>query len=217
MRQIFSYLTCCVILLIAPTLICAQQNISPEKSDLIKELLDLTDAKAGAVLSFNAVVDQQLKTLPDLVWSTVSGSQELKSLTPQQQEKVKKVVTSNSQRILEHVRKVFLERIDFGKITDEVYYPLFDKYFTEDELKEINAFYRTPIGNKTIKMFPKIFGEAVAKANDLISPKVSAIVNEVLEPEMSQLQKEIDAAMKPETPTKTAAKPSKSRSRTAKP
>lgn len=36
------------------------------------------------------------------------------------------------------------------------YIPLYDKYFTNEEIKEIIAFYETPIGKKTLTVTPQI-------------------------------------------------------------
>ena len=39
--------------------------------------------------------------------------------------------------------------------------PIYDKYYTPDELKEISAFYKTPAGQKVIEVTPKIMQEAI--------------------------------------------------------
>ncbi|MFM2064659.1 MAG: hypothetical protein RLZZ507_4330 [Cyanobacteriota bacterium] len=36
------------------------------------------------------------------------------------------------------------------------YIPLYDKYFTNEEIKALIAFYQTPIGQKTLAVTPQI-------------------------------------------------------------
>lgn len=40
--------------------------------------------------------------------------------------------------------------------------PLYDKYYTTDDLKAVNAFYETPAGQKIISTLPKLMTEAMA-------------------------------------------------------
>jgi hypothetical protein len=37
--------------------------------------------------------------------------------------------------------------------------PVYDKYFTTEEIKGLTAFYTTPLGHKTIEALPKVMGE----------------------------------------------------------
>ncbi len=39
---------------------------------------------------------------------------------------------------------------------NEIYFPLYDKNFTESELKELLRFYKSPVGRKVVKMIPNL-------------------------------------------------------------
>jgi len=39
--------------------------------------------------------------------------------------------------------------------------PIYDKYFTEEEIRQIIAFYKTPIGQKIISTMPSVMREAM--------------------------------------------------------
>lgn len=54
------------------------QRISPEKQALIRELLELTSSKKTIDAMLKAQADQMEKQLPDMIWQTVSGMEELK-------------------------------------------------------------------------------------------------------------------------------------------
>jgi len=38
--------------------------------------------------------------------------------------------------------------------------PIYDRYFADDELKQLIAFYQTPIGQKSVKVLPQVVSEA---------------------------------------------------------
>lgn len=55
---------------------------------------------------------------------------------------------------------------EFSQIVDEkfidVYVPIYKKYLTENDLKKITSFYKSPVGRKLAEATPAIVAEAVA-------------------------------------------------------
>ncbi|MBI3617625.1 MAG: DUF2059 domain-containing protein [Candidatus Omnitrophica bacterium] len=49
--------------------------------------------------------------------------------------------------------------------------PIYDKYYSSEELKEISAFYRTPAGQKMIEVTPKIMNEFLQASVDAIKQR----------------------------------------------
>ena len=49
--------------------------------------------------------------------------------------------------------------------------PIYDKYYSSEELKEIIAFYRTPAGQKMIEVTPKIVNEFLQASVDAIKQR----------------------------------------------
>ena len=39
--------------------------------------------------------------------------------------------------------------------------PIYDKYYTRDEIHDLTVFYQSPVGQKTIKVLPKLSAEAI--------------------------------------------------------
>ncbi|NET72948.1 MAG: DUF2059 domain-containing protein [Sphaerospermopsis sp. SIO1G2] len=52
----------------------------------------------------------------------------------------------------------FMAEIDIDKMVNESI-PLYDKYFTNEEIKGMIAFYQTPLGKKTLNVLPQITTE----------------------------------------------------------
>jgi hypothetical protein len=59
----------------------------------------------------------------------------------------------------EEVNAVVREGLPFFK---EMLVPLYDKHFSLDELRGLNAFYATPVGRKAISVMPALLQESMA-------------------------------------------------------
>lgn len=66
---------------------------------------------------------------------------------------------------------------------EQIYYPLYDKYFTEAELKDLIAFYKSPTGRKLLHATPQLTQAAMLKSNELLMPKIMVLLNELREEE----------------------------------
>ena len=82
-------------------------------------------------------------------------------------------------RFAERFYTLFVERVDFTKIIETVYHPLYDKYFSADELEEIVVFYRTPVGRKLMQSMPALMQEAGKGVDDAVQPHAVALIQEI--------------------------------------
>ncbi|MBN4003041.1 DUF2059 domain-containing protein [Nostoc sp. LPT] len=55
----------------------------------------------------------------------------------------------------------FAAELKIDDMVDE-FIPIYNKYFTNEEIKQIIAFYQTPLGQKTITVIPQITQESTA-------------------------------------------------------
>lgn len=53
----------------------------------------------------------------------------------------------------------FAAEIKSDELVDEII-PVYKKYFTNEEIKQLIAFYQTPVGKKTITIIPQIYQES---------------------------------------------------------
>lgn len=181
----------------------ATPSISPEKQALIRELLELTSSKKTIDAMFKAQADQMDKDEPETTWLAVSGMKELKSLTPEEREEIRLKVIASSSHSGRRMYELIQEKIDFGKLIEGIFLPLHDKYFTESELRDLVAFYKSPTGAKVIEVMPNLITTAMKQTVDAIMPKVMEIVTQVQEEETERAENEIQAAVKTQ-PSKPA-------------
>jgi uncharacterized protein len=192
----------------------AAQSISPQKQALIKELLELVNSKKTVDAMLKAQADEMEQQLPEIIWQAVSGMEEVKSLTPAQREEARLKVVSSSLRSGRRMYQLLLEKIDFNKLIEDISVPLYDKYLTEDELKDMVTFYKSPTGQKVINITPNLVVESMTRVSELIVPKITELMSQIRAEETERMQKEIQTTVKTiEKPAKTTPRPRSKRPR----
>ena len=54
----------------------------------------------------------------------------------------------------------FIKEVRSDELVDLVV-PIYDKYYTLEEIRDLTRFYQSPVGQKTIKVLPKLSAEAI--------------------------------------------------------
>jgi uncharacterized protein len=78
---------------------------------------------------------------------------------------------------------VMEEEMNWGKMKNE-YIDLYVKVYTEDEVKDIMAFYRSPAGQKVIDKMPQLIQESMAVSQNRLKkilPKIQQISSEMVD------------------------------------
>ncbi len=158
-----------------------QQSIAPEKRALIKELFELTQLQKQMGQTTEALLAQTEKQQLQLL---SQNNQEGKELTDSEREARLKSITQQTRRM----RELFTRRIDFSRLIQEVMYPLYDKYFTEDDLRGVITFYKSPAGRKFIEAGPQLMLESVTKMNELLLPQMQQLIRDITEEEKNLKQ-----------------------------
>jgi len=177
-------------------------KISPEKRALISELLEVTEAKKNALAVFNAMLDENERQMPDIVWQGILNQKELQELDAEAREALRKELLAESERLNRRVRELFSAGIDMARVVEDVSVDLYDKYFTEDEIKDLIAFYKSHTGKKTTEVLPKMFAESMTNTMDAVKPKVLAIVAQLVNEETERVKKELETKKSPATRTR---------------
>jgi hypothetical protein len=60
--------------------------------------------------------------------------------------------------------------------------PLYARHFSAAEIRQLAAFYRTPVGAKMVAAMPQIAGESLQISQKVILPRISAAVQKVVKP-----------------------------------
>jgi len=116
--------------------------LSREKTALIDKLFEQTGRSAEAVGMQMAELSIQQMT----------GT--MKMMNPDVDQKVLNIME-------EIVGDVIYKEFVVEKVYVKMMYPIYDKYFTQDDLKQMIEFNNTPLGKKIIKVLPMITQETI--------------------------------------------------------
>jgi len=185
--------------------VTAKQAITPEMRGLIAELMEATDSSKNSLAIYNSMLDQQESLIPDVVWQGLLNTKEIQRLSSVEKEELRKQMLQSSTAMSKRLRELFAQQIDFTQIVEEMSYELYSKYFTEAEMRDLVAFYKSPTGKKSIVVTPKMFAESMSITAERIKPKVLAIVAQLTNEESERVKKELEtrASKQPVKPMPT--------------
>ncbi len=79
------------------------------------------------------------------------------------------------------IMKDFLVKyVSWDKVSDDMA-KLYAKYYTTEELRHIKAFYLTPVGQKTLRLMPKLVNEGMQLSQSKIMPHIKEMQEEIME------------------------------------
>jgi hypothetical protein len=92
----------------------------------------------------------------------------------------------------------FRAKFDLQQVLD-LAVPIYDKYFSHEEIKGLIRFYETPLGQKTISVLPQLTTELMTQGRRLGEDAGRQSMLEVLA-EHPELEKQMEDAQKPAQP-----------------
>ncbi len=176
-----------------PPAVAAKPTITAEKRALITELLEVTETRKNALAVFNSMIEFEQNQASDLILESLNRDRGPGELNDAAKDELRKKMVENSSRTNKRVQELFDKRIDFPQVVEDVFIELYDKYFTEAELKDLVAFYRSSTGRKSIAVQPQMFAESMTSTMERIKPAVLEIMTEFSKGEAERLKKELEA------------------------
>ncbi|MCK4518617.1 MAG: DUF2059 domain-containing protein, partial [Candidatus Omnitrophica bacterium] len=162
----------------------AQEIISQEKRALIKELLEVAKVAQMTENMTDTMLLQMERNYPQMISQVMSEAELLKG---REQDELQKELIESQLRFSMRFRELYPQRVDMEQVIEEVYYPLYDKYFTESELKDIIVFHKSPAGKKFIEVAPQLFQESMQKFAELLNPKIMQLIDKIMQEEKEHL------------------------------
>jgi len=162
----------------------AQETMTPEKRELIRELYKATQADKLAEQISLTLITQMEAELPKITSLRLETRDDL---SKKQKAEALKIANESAIRVSNRFRELLPKRINFLEAMEQIFFPLYDKYFTEDELRELVAFYKTPVGQKSLNVLPNLMADALELSNKVFIPKVMEVVNEIITEEQNRI------------------------------
>lgn len=163
----------------------AQDEITPEKRALIRQLFLATRADKLAESFTNVILTQMERDLPKML----SESPELTNLRGKDDQGSRAAMAEASARVFRRFKELMPQRINFAEVMEQMFYPIYDKFFTETELKDLVTFYQSPTGQKSIGVMPQLMQDAMQRSSQALNGKVLDLVNEILQEEKRNIER----------------------------
>ena len=176
-----------LIMMVGVNFALAQDSISAEKTALIKELVEVTGGKQSfddIMTSVFAGQREHTKTMMDSLFA------DDKMMSPADKAMFAKMAQESVERATARAQEYFTKKFDFDRFVNDVFIPSYAKHFTADELRDMIAFYRTPTGQKTIKVEPQIMAEGMAAFSSIL-PDFLEFMKKTVDDEMTAIKQKL--------------------------
>lgn len=174
--------------------VSAQNQGSPsQKKALIQEIQELTSMKS-------LIPETKMSNLNigDLLLQLVEKDKELAEA---QKQELRKPAQEAKERLEKQVIAYSEDSTVIIPMFEEVFFKLYDKTFTEDELREMVVFYRTPTGQKAAKFMRDLVSQLHKDFIAVFTQKFKEFTNSKLQEEWNQLKQKIMEMKKPKLET----------------
>src|SRR5262245_45399888 len=160
-----SSLVAAALCLLAVPLWATQPNPSQRQRELIEELMRLTN-----------VEDLSRKTV-DMMLAQFQESIEKQMGEPANE--ADRARREEMKKDLDRYRELIRDTIDYKQVVHDVYMPIFAKYYNEQQLADLIAFYKTPTGQHYLSTIGDLTRDAMAASQEFFIAKVGAISEQV--------------------------------------
>jgi hypothetical protein len=153
--------------------VSANSKVDPAKEADIRQLIQLTGADK---LADQMMVSMETNLKPGLMNAFPPGEYREKLVT------------------------LFFEKIHSKAIVgiQQITIPAYDKYFSDEEIREMTAFYLTPIGKKAVAVLPQLMNDVLQAAQSWSQQLGRESLQEVLQehPDLKQAMEEAEKKSK---------------------
>jgi hypothetical protein len=157
--------------------------LSEERIALVTEFLEVTESGHGTVALRQAFVDRLEHTYPQ----TFEEMLDELSLSAEGEAAARARYEESFARFRARFVELFDEQIDLAVLARVLYAPIYTRYFSDDELRELIAFYRTPTGRKSLHALPRAMTEVTVEVVPAMAPLITSLVNEAVAGEKAAL------------------------------
>lgn len=194
MRKFGLAIVAVVILISGVNVARAQDSVSPESASLVKELVEVTGGKqtfndiVSGTMSFQNAQTRQM--LNDLFKDDSDSTRADKAMFSKMTEEVIARIETRS-------KEFFTKRFDFDKFVNDVFVPVYTKHYTDNELRDMIAFFRTPTGQKMTKEMPELMLDSMVAISKNLMPAFNEYMKQVLDDEIATIKQKLSKKKAP--------------------
>jgi uncharacterized protein len=158
-------------LLLASTSLSAKADdqLSSEKEGLIKQVLDASRATRNAQLGYELVIAQAVRGMNTALEMRIDQDTKMSA---DEKAQAKKTLIAQLDKRMDRFKQLSAEKINVPQLVTQIYLKLYAKYFTDEQLKVMLDFYKSPTGQHVLDVFPQLTDEATHIVNAEALPKI---------------------------------------------
>jgi uncharacterized protein len=169
----------------------ATQEMSPERRALAKEFVDAINVRKSATDIFQIMQDQMQKQMVETTWEVLSQMKEMKELSEVEQQDLREKIRQNAEKKNKRFLDLLNQRIDLAQLTEDLSIRLYGKYFSEKELKDLIAFYKSDTGKRSMEIAPTLLAESMSQASERLTPVMSGIIRDLSSEDTNEFRNEV--------------------------
>jgi hypothetical protein len=169
----------------APAPVPVPVPVTPEARAAIKELLDAMNMRENLTKNFQGALQNVAPQMAESVGRQIDGDT---TLTPEQKSKVLAGMKTPFDNAMKEVQGILTS----PKLVDDTMakmVPIFAKYFTTPEIKQLTVFYKSPVGAKALNTMPQAIGESLQTSFVELQPRLNAIVDKMVKTQIDAVTK----------------------------
>ncbi len=172
---------------------CAQAQDKKEELKVYQKFFKATNVEA----QYNQIIGVMIIQLQQgFVVSFRQNIQNIGDITPEQKEKLKQLFEQSRESYVKKMKVKIGEVMPLNELIENVYYPAFSKHFTIAEIKELIAFYESPIGQKFTATTPTVMQESTTIMNEKYTPQLQKIGGKIAEEELKKIKPDLEKLQK---------------------
>lgn len=171
----------------------AQTEDPAFKQKLILELIELTFAGFDPQKEFERGMAEQKEMISNEFFGRPLNDENFSEVD---RESYQKRMRESMERMFDKITEKVNQEVDFGGFTKAFLARFYYTHYTESEIKELIAFYKTPLGKKTLETSIMLASDLMKDYKTEIEPKILKISREIADEEMKRIlpliQNELD-------------------------
>jgi hypothetical protein len=157
-----------------PSFALAAPGSDPQTTAAVNAMFDAMEIRKN-MTAMNAEMQQ---AMPAMMRQQLAGMiQADTKLSPEKKKEAMAKVEQLLPRVTQSIGKIFSDPTLVDEMITEMV-PLYANNYTIDEIKQLTAFYQTPVGRKMMALAPKLSAEGMAIGQRITMPRLGKLMND---------------------------------------
>ncbi|HMS43852.1 MAG TPA: DUF2059 domain-containing protein [Pyrinomonadaceae bacterium] len=181
-----------VVMLFAFQTIKAQNEISAEKRQAIKDLIALINKDNNSEELFRVLMTQMEESNAEIIKTILD---ERTDLTQAERKDLEKQLVDNYKNQSKVFQDKLMQKLDYNAMTEEIMTTVYDKYYTLEEINDLIVFYKSPTGQKTLKTMQPLMIDTLKLTQEKLGPKILSVIQEIRDEQKREIAKKAEEIM----------------------